>query len=487
MSSWVDARPRRPLSLGVGVIAALVGAGVAAVVPTALVVALVVAVALLVLLLVARGYVAGASVGGGIALEPGHAVAVGADGAVVARYLYFAGMLTIGQTTVRPLAGFTLSDWLFFAALSVVLVDLATRERKVRFAVPTVVVIGVVLFVVSGLLSSFDAAAPLLSVAKVLRFGYLTVAWFWLGTLVLTRPRHLRAAVAMWVLSVAADGLGAVLQARGLPVPYLGPVMWGRMTGFTAHVNDLGGAAAVAMAPAFALIFTAVRLGSRILWTLVLLAIVVAAVLSGSVGGMATGLGAVGVWLVVSSRGPRPLVVALVALSLAMGVAQVQSQMGLPTPVQRVLAATGFSQGGRYSTVETRLEGYGAAWAGVGQGGWIGHGLDAESALVEGRTEIHNVFLKAWYEAGWAAAVGMLCVMFGGLRSSLIAARISPTKGARALVAGVFAAVVAFIFIGLSAPVLHQRYGWVAVALAVSSWAMMQTGRSALIRGDVDE
>ena len=270
--------------------------------------------------------------------------------------------------------------------------------------------------------------------------------------------------------------MAAILQASGMRLPYLGPVVWGRMTGFTGHVNDLGGAAAVAMAPAFALAFTAVRTRTRALWLVALLAIVAGAVFSGSVGGMAAGIGAVGVWLVISSRGPRPLVITLIALTLALAVAQVQSDLGLPTPLQRVLAATGLSRGGRYSTVATRMEGYTVAWSGVAQGGLIGAGLDKQSAIVQGGTEVHNLFLKAWYEAGLGAAIGMVCVVLGGLASALLAARLAASDELRSLVTGVVAAVAAFIIIGLSAPVLHQRYGWVAVALAVSSLALTRAG-----------
>lgn len=44
--------------------------------------------------------------------------------------------------------------------------------------------------------------------------------------------------MGLWVLSIAVDGIGAVLQAAGVALPLLGPVMSGRMSGFTEHVSS---------------------------------------------------------------------------------------------------------------------------------------------------------------------------------------------------------------------------------------------------------
>ena len=410
----------------------------------------------------------------------------GAGFAAPARYLYFAGMLTIAQTTVRPLLGFTLSDWFFLAALCAALGALVVHPGAVKFRVPSLLVLGVSLFVVSGLLSSVDALQPLQSVAKVLRFGYLTLVWFWLGTVVLASWKDVRAAMGCWITSVAIDGFAAVLQTRGVPVPFLGPVTWGRMTGLTENVNDLGGAAAVALAPALALAFTARRLRGLMYWCLTLAGIVVALVLSGSVGGMAAAIGAVVVWLVVSGRGVRPVILVAAAAVVALGIAQAQTGLGLPTPSERLMAATGQSGGGQYSTIATRLNGYDKAWAGLDGGGWIGVGLDARSADVGPGIEVHNVFLKAWYEAGWLAALGMLLVVGCALGYGLLAARRARSGQSRMIAVASFSATAAFVALSMGAPILHQRYGWVAVALVVACLAVTRsdTGIPADAGGD---
>ena len=329
------------------------------------------------------------------------------------------------------------------------------------------IILGTTLYVMSGMLSSVEAAAPLLSAANVARVGYVTLVWFWLGTVLLTRDAYLRTAVSLWVASIAIDGVGAILQAKGVPIPLLGPVMSGRISGFTDHVNNLGGPAAVAIAPALALAIGADRLRARFAWIAALLLIVAALVLSGSVAGMAAGVGAVVVWLFITSCGTRPVLLALVAVVLAVGLSQMQGAMGLPTPVQRVLSVSGQSEGGSYSTVAIRLRGFDAVWAAVGEGGWVGHGSDPQVANIASAEAAHNMLLKAWYEVGWAGAVGMVCMVLGGLGAALLAARLAMTRRLRQLCTSLFAAVAAFLVFSLSSPILSQRYGWISVALAL--------------------
>ena len=177
--------------LGVGAAVAVAVASVA--LPEPLLLALVAACAAVSILLLARRYVnprPSLGVGGKSSTQasqrmpfPPAIVSERSDSLVVARFLFYAGMLTIGQTAVRPWGGFTVSDWLFFTALWAALVGLALGRGTVTFRIPALVILGVVLYVVAGLLSTFQALAPLASAANVARFAYLTLVWFWLATL----------------------------------------------------------------------------------------------------------------------------------------------------------------------------------------------------------------------------------------------------------------------------------------------------------------
>jgi O-antigen ligase len=119
------------------------------------------------------------------------------------------------------------------------------------------------------------------------------------------------------------------------------------------------------------------------------------------------------------------------------------------------------------------VQGYEAAWLRVADGGWVGVGLDPASAEVGG-AEVHNMLLKAWLEAGWLGAVGMVLVVISAIGTAAFAARGAPAGGDRRIAAAILSASVAFIVMAMSAPMLHQRYAWVAVALAVSACAIVR-------------
>ena len=486
------------LLLGGVAVAAAFGVGVVSfALPVTIVVALVLAVVSIVFLLAARNWVhAVPVVAAGEPMSPGLTPgAASGDDFRPARLLYYAGMLTLGLTALRPFGLVTVSDWLFFAALCAALAAVAARRIRISLWIPPVVLLGGVLYVSSGLVASIGADSPTLSVALVARFAYLTIVWFWLGTVVLTRPAHLRTAVATWVLSIAIGGATAILQASGNVAGFIGSAEPGRMSGLAESANALGGAAAIAVAPAFALSALASRPRSHVAWAGALLLIVAEIVLSGSVTGMAAGLAAAGVWIVVSHRGARALVAALAALTLAAGVAQVQSDIGLTTPVQRLLSTTGQTEGGRDSTVAMRVRGYEATWTALGSGGWLGHGLVSGYYDATSERYVHNLVLKAWFEAGWVGGVGMACVLFGGLAYALLAARRALTEETRLLAVGMFGAMTAFTIFAMSNPLVSQRYGWVPLALAVaalslgrryaevSSEAAAETGQSLAVSG----
>ena len=485
--SWV--RFRAGLVTGALVATAAVGVGVVSfVLPVTLLTAVVLGACALVCLIAARRYVHGlpvAATASATALESAD-TSPERDDLRAARAFYYLGMLTLAQTAFRPFGVFTLSDWAFFASLCAVLLAATARRGKMSFFIPPVILLGCVLYVVSGLIASVGAVDPALSVALVARFAYLSIVWFWLGTVVLTKQRHVRTAMAIWVVSVAIDGVAAMLQAKGVSIPFADALDAGRMNGMAESVNALGGAAAVAVAPAFALIATASRSSRQVAWIVVLFLIVVAIILSGSVTAMAAGIAAAGVWLVLSYRTARTLVVALAALTLAAGVAQVQSDLGLPTPVQRLLSTTGQSEGGRYSTVAMRVQGYDAAWEAFGSGGWIGHGLIAGFSDASDARYVHNVMLKAWYEAGWTGGVGMACVLFGGLAYTLVAARRALTEHMRLLAVSTFGGMVAFVLFAMSNPLVTQRYGWVPLALATALLSLSRRHASECAETGVD-
>ena len=122
------------------------------------------------------------------------------DSLGVPRLLYYGGILTIAQLTFRLPLNFTLSDWLFFAALVLTVLVLFTFHRRFTFDMPILVLLGALIFGVGSLVSSLNAALPVQSVAVGARVFYIVTLWFWLGTVLLRDFGAVSTAVRLWTL-----------------------------------------------------------------------------------------------------------------------------------------------------------------------------------------------------------------------------------------------------------------------------------------------
>jgi O-antigen/teichoic acid export membrane protein len=225
------------------------------------------------------------------------------------RALYYGGLLFIGQLTIRPFLTLTLSDWLFFACLLTTCAVLLVHRSQVWVPLPRLLLFGVLLFAAGGVLSSFSSDAPMESVGVIVRIVYLTVVWFWLGTVVLQKMEHVRKAALFWMISVAVAGAGAVAQQFDPEIIPGGKVEWGRATGFTENMNDLGGLTSAAFVPALMLFMTRGRsVGRDALRALLLVLVAAGLLLSGSVGSLIAAAVATGVWLTWQHMSGRQIV-----------------------------------------------------------------------------------------------------------------------------------------------------------------------------------
>src|SRR5688572_25714350 len=73
------------------------------------------------------------------------------------RLLFYAGAATIGFLTVRPAAGLTLSDLIFFLALAVTGLTVLHDRLRRDYYVPQGITVGVAILALGGLLSSFGS------------------------------------------------------------------------------------------------------------------------------------------------------------------------------------------------------------------------------------------------------------------------------------------------------------------------------------------
>ena len=152
---------------------------------------------------------------------------------------------------------------------------------------PFLLLIGVALFSLGGFLSTFESYEPLKSIAVIARLVFLTVFWFWLGTVVLRRQEHITRAISCWVLSAAICGGGAIVQLLVGDVIPNASIDGGRATGFTAHPNDLGALTAIAFVPALMLASRPRIAAATRAWSYALLLLVAAGLILSGVRGRA--------------------------------------------------------------------------------------------------------------------------------------------------------------------------------------------------------
>src|SRR5258708_32545676 len=86
---------------------------------------------------------------------------------------YLAGILFVGELAIRPLLGLTLSDLFFFLALIAVVVEAVMRREPLQLRVPWILVLGVALFTVGGLASSYYSIHRRASLVALVKLDYV--------------------------------------------------------------------------------------------------------------------------------------------------------------------------------------------------------------------------------------------------------------------------------------------------------------------------
>ena len=284
-----------------------------------------------------------------------------------------------------------------------VLTLVALRRPAPVFLGP-VLLLGVVLFAVGGLLSSFDAESAVESATVVARVVYITVVWFWLGGSSSTAPATSRwRSAAGW--PPRRSGAPARSSRRSsVTSSRAGDVHYGRVSGFIYQVNDLGGLCAVAAVPAAMLVTRGPRRCSAGSLHGALLLIVAGLLLSNSVTAM--------VAVVVRGRGvdrrsagrPRLLVpVAAAVLLLSAFAAGQQPLLGISARALRDLQLQIGHLRSHLFTARRLLRGRLGDDPGLAAGRGRARTLRRQHHHGSG---VHNMFLAAWYQAGLSRPVG---------------------------------------------------------------------------------
>jgi O-antigen/teichoic acid export membrane protein/O-antigen ligase len=407
----------------------------------------------------------------------------------VSRALYYLGLAFLALLTFRAAGQVTYSDVLFLLSFLLACAELIVARRRVPMVLPFLLLLGMALFSFGALLSTFYAYDAFKSTAIVARVIFLTVFWFWLGTVVLTRREHVTKAMTVWVASAALCGAaGAVQLLAENAIPLAGTVQFGRVTGFTGHPNDLGGLSAVAFIPALML---AARRGispvQRLFSYTCLLFLGGGLILSGSVGGLFAALAATFVWFAFQRMSPESVLVFAAVGVCVIGGVTVQALRGAPTPLERFdrVTSTSSTVDGA-GTLESRVETYRVAAAEIKEHPFVGVGLDLVSTtrpfgVASYGNEVHNIVVGTWYKAGLFGLAGILIALFAISRVGWIAAVNSKSEAEQRVAVALLCSVVAFVAFAMTAPVLYSRYGWISAALLLALRAV-QERRSAYVR-----
>jgi O-antigen ligase len=404
-----------------------------------------------------------------------------------ARVFYYAGILLLAILTLRLGGQVTWSDAFFLLSFLLACADIVILRRKIPDWIPGLLLLGIGLFALGGVISTFGASEPIKSGAVVARMVVLTILWFWLGAVVLNRREHLQRATTLWLLSAALTGAAGVLQlVAGDVIPDTATV-FGRSTGFTGHPNELGGITAVAFIPAVTMATRAGLSGAHRVRSLLVLGLITGGLIaSGSVGAFLAVAAATFIWFALQRPSLSAWLVFACIATAVIGFTTVQELRGAPTPVDRLNRVT--SPSGTAAAIpgsgslDSRISTYGVAVSRIADDPLVGVGLDLVSTtkpfgIVSYEYDVHNLVIGIWYKAGLLGLVGMLIALSAIFRAGWQALIKSSSEDEYRQVAGLTSALVAFVVFSMSEPILFARYGWIAPALLLAFRAVQERQR----------
>jgi O-antigen ligase len=384
----------------------------------------------------------------------------------------------------------TVSDFLFFLALAFACAEFVILRQRVPIKLPFLFSVGVALFAVGGFLSTFESYQAFHSLTVIGRTLFLTIFWFWLGTVVLQRRAHVTKAVQLWVASAAICGAAGILQIAGGHVFSDGPYGGGRASGFTTHANELGGVTGIAFLPALMLASQpGLSFGRRTGAYVMVLLTAGGLIVSGSVGSLLAAFVATVIWLAFNRLSVDALHVFATLAACSVAFITLQVIRGAPTPIDRFRSTTtGASDTAgvqEVGSVDQRIQTYRVAKARIEANPFVGVGLDIYSVTrpfgqENDMYDQHNLAIGLWYKTGLAGLVGMFLAFFAIFRSGWRAMLTSRTDREWQLAVALVGSVAAFVVYSMSEPILFARFGWVSAALVLALRAVQRDEEAAV-------
>jgi O-antigen ligase len=391
------------------------------------------------------------------------------------------------------IADYPASDFVFVVVAAIIVMRLLTgRSRTLAPAESrhssTLIMIGSLIMLTAGALSSFGAWNPLASVGVVLRLAWLTLIWFWvLRSIASTREVFNRLLWAWWV-ALILNAFITVTGELGL-TNFSAENIEGRQTGFYGHANDLAG---FLLAGLPLVVFGVPRRddGSThpLIWRLVAIGLLGYAIATtgsmSAVAGAVVGI-AVTVVVIVVTRNPgrrrrrHPLLVMAITCAVGIGLVFLTSS-DLPI----ITRITEFAQGG--SGVNDSVEQRGVRNQYVldrlDELLVIGIGLDHQSLgkiamLPEGPSSpddigVHNMYLKVFLESGLPGLIGLWVIVGTSLVQAWRLMLNTRNETLHTTVAALFGSMVMINVFAMFQPTLYHRFYWLPIALVSVLWAL---------------
>lgn len=400
--------------------------------------------------------------------------------------LAVAGLVLMGFNRMR-VAGWAISDVAFMGSAAVICFQLLSgHTRSLASAAgrrgSTPVFVGTIVLLTAGTVSAFNSLDPGASIATTLRFGWITVIWFWVLRTVCRDRAALRSLLQGWRILILLSAVVAV-------VSHLGLVSWtvdnaeNRQTGFFGHPNDLGGLLAVGL-PILLLGLPQVpgrRRSTEVAARAAPCALVLYAIsTTGSMSALLAAAAGVSVvalatWFFGSPAQHRPMnpLAVMVLGSLALVAATLLATSDLPV-VERF---TRYSEGDVQvqSSVQSRDERNTQVIARFDESLVIGRGFDGHDPADPGEAEAasaHNMFLRMLFQTGLPGVLGLFAILLFSLHHAARLLRNLRDDPLRASCLALLGALVTANTFAMFQPTEFQRYYWLPVALIGCLWAL---------------
>jgi O-antigen ligase len=401
------------------------------------------------------------------------------------------GIATIGLNTLR-LGGFAISDGIFFLLGGALIFKLLVGNEsglappRMRQA-SQLVLLGAVLLLTAGVLSSFGSWNTEGSLLIVARLAYVTLVWFWMLRTIVPTRRALDVLLSGWRWGVIAISVVALLGQIGLiNVSEQNPE--NRQTAFSGHPNDLAGYLAVGL-PILLMNLPRHPEHSRRRRTLGRSAALALAVYGISTTGSMTAFLAGGVAVVSTlaitalippTEGERrrlhPLSVMAGAVAAVVGLTLLAtSDLPLLERFERLESGDSYVE----SSASHRAKLNAAVVNRFDDWLVVGVGMDETSVFAAELTEdairmgsVHNMYLKVLFEAGLPGLIGVLVIQLATFRCAFRLVIHTRDTALYPVAVGLTGAAAGAWFFALFGPILFHRYFWLPIGMIWCLWAL---------------